>query len=270
VDLVGSHFGLHPSLGKELQMPTFRGGSKYFFGGPTTRIVKVLIAVNVAVYVLQTVSFLLDSKFFDLNFGLVPYRVTHSLMLWQFVTYMFLHGMPLYVGIPHIFFNMLALYMFGNELERYWGTSRFLSYYFITGIGAGLCSWFVATNSTDVIVGASGAIYGLLLAYGLTYPNRIVYLNFLLPLKVKWLVILMGAMAFLSSLGGADSGVSAIAHLGGMVIGYLLLKGKDWWDKYRFYYEQKQHEQLKRQFEVYYGDVRRKIEQDKKKGPTIH
>jgi hypothetical protein len=103
-----------------------------------------------------------------------------------------------------------------------------------------------------------------------TYPNRIVYLNFLLPLKVKWLVIIMGAMAFLSSFGGTDSGIANIAHLGGMVVGYLCLKGKEWWDKYRFFNEQKQHEQLKRQFEVYYGDVRRKIEQDKKKGPTIH
>ena len=246
-------------------MAMFRGGSSYFFGGPATRTVKTLIAVNIGVYALQIVSHLLESNFIDLNFGLVPERVTHSLMLWQFVTYMFLHG-----GVPHIFFNMLTLYMFGNELERYWGTSRFLNYYFITGIGAGICSWLVATNSRSVVIGASGAIYGLLLAYGVTYPNRIVYLNFLLPLKVKWLVLVMGAMAFVSSFGGTDSGIANIAHLGGMVVGYLSLKGKEWVDKYRLFSEQRQHEQLKRQFEVYYGDVRRKVEQDKKKGPTIH
>jgi membrane associated rhomboid family serine protease len=247
-------------------MPTFRGGSAYFFGGPATRTVKALITANVAVYLVQFVStHLLGSNWLDLTFGLVPFRVTYDLMLWQFVTYMFLHG-----GVPHIFFNMLTLYMFGNELERYWGTSRFLSYYFITGIGAGLCSWLVATSSHAVVIGASGAIYGLLLAFGVTYPNRIVYLNFLLPLKVKWLVIIMGAMAFLSSFGGTDSGIANIAHLGGMVVGYLCLKGKEWWDKYHFFSEQRQHEQLKRQFEVYYGDVRRKVEQDKKKGPTIH
>jgi membrane associated rhomboid family serine protease len=246
-------------------MSMFRGASAYFFGGPPTRTVKVLIIANIAVYVLQIISHLFGTNFVDLTFGLIPYSVTHDLMLWQFITYMFLHG-----GVPHVFFNMLTLYMFGNELERLWGTSRFLSYYFITGVGAGLCSWAVATNSTAVIIGASGAIYGLLLAYGVTYPNRIVYLNFLLPLKVKWLVILMGAMAFLSSFGGTDSGVANIAHLGGMVVGYLCLKGEKWYDKYRFFYDQRQREQLKRQFEVYYGDVRRKVEQDKKKGPTIH
>jgi membrane associated rhomboid family serine protease len=166
---------------------------------------------------------------------------------------------------------MLTLFMFGNELERYWGTHRFLMYYFITGIGAGVCSWLVAMNSWSIVIGASGAIYGLLLAYGVTYPNRIVYLNFLLPLKVKWLVLIMGAMAFLSSISGSEPGVASIAHLGGMVVGYLFLKGRDWGDRYRTFNEHRQREQLKRQFEVYYGDVRRKIEQDKKKkGPTIH
>jgi membrane associated rhomboid family serine protease len=254
-------------------MSTFRGARTYLFGGPATRTVKALITVNIAVYVLQILFHLLDSDYIEFHFGLVPAYVTNKYMIWQFVTYMFLHG-----GVFHLFFNMLTLFMFGNELERYWGTRRFLTYYFVTGIGAGICSWLVSPQNISaiifghptVIVGASGAIYGLLLAYGVTYPNRIVYLNFLLPLKVKWLVIIMGAMAFLSSFERTDSGVANIAHLGGMVVGYLYLKGKDWWDKYRFFKEQRQHEQLKRQFEVYYGDVRRKIEQDKKKGPTIH
>ncbi len=238
----------------------------YFFGGPVTRTVKALITINIAVYLLQIIAHLFGSNFIDLYFGLVPVRVTEDLMLWQFVTYMFLHG-----GIFHIFFNMLTLFMFGNDLERYWGTRRFVNYYFITGIGAGACSWLVAMHSPIPMVGASGAIYGLLLAYGMTYPNRIVYLNFLLPLKVKWLVLIMGAMAFLSSIGGSEpGGVANIAHLGGMVVGYLFLKGNEWSDRYRYFNEQKQREQLKRQFEVYYGDVRRKIDEDKKKGPTIH
>jgi len=237
----------------------------YFFGGPVTRTVKALIAANIAVYLVQLIAHLFGSQFIEAYLGLVPARVTQEQMLWQFVTYMFLHG-----SVFHIFFNMLTLFMFGNELERYWGTHRFLIYYFITGVGAGVCSWLVAMNNGASIIGASGAIYGLLLAYGLTYPNRIVYLNFLLPLKVKWLVLIMGAMAFLSSISGSESGVANIAHLGGMVIGYLFLKGRDWGDKYRLFNEQRQREQLKKQFEVYYGDVRRKIEHDKKKGPTIH
>ena len=167
-----------------------------------TRTVKALITANIAVFLLQILSHLLGSHLIDLYFGLVPARVTQEYMLWQFATYMFLHG-----GVFHIFFNMLTLFMFGNDLERYWGTHRFLTYYFITGIGAGVCSWLVAMNSWSIVIGASGAIYGLLLAYGLTYPNRIVYLNFLLPLKVKWLVLIMGAMAFLSSISGSEPGV---------------------------------------------------------------
>ncbi|HTY60708.1 MAG TPA: rhomboid family intramembrane serine protease [Acidobacteriota bacterium] len=237
----------------------------YFFGGPVTRTVRILIIVNIAVYLLQVVAHLLGSHFVDLYFGLVPRLVTQEYMLWQFATYMFLHGSPF-----HIFFNMLTLFMFGNELERYWGTRRFLSYYFITGIGAGICSWLVAMNSWSVIIGASGAIYGLLLAYGVTYPNRIVYLNFLLPVKVKWMVLIMGGFAFLSSITGSESGVASIAHLGGMAIGYVFLKTKVLGDKYRQFNEHQRREQLKRQFEVYYGDVRRKIESEKKKGPTIH
>ncbi|HSW38907.1 MAG TPA: rhomboid family intramembrane serine protease, partial [Acidobacteriota bacterium] len=135
----------------------------HFFGGPWTRTVKTLILATVALYVLQIFVHLISgSRVFELYFGLVPARVTRELMLWQFVTYMFLHG-----GVFHLLLNMLILFMFGNELERYWGSRRFLKYYFITGIGAGVCSWLVSINSIAVIVGASGAIYGLLLAYGL-------------------------------------------------------------------------------------------------------
>ncbi len=237
----------------------------YFFGGPVTRTVKILIAINVAVYVLQIFFHLLRSNFLDLFFGLIPARVTNNFMIWQFATYMFLHG-----GIFHILFNMVTLFMFGNDLERRWGTRYFLKYYLTTGIGAGVCSWLVSMHSWAVIIGASGAIYGLLLAYGLTYPNRIVYLNFLLPVKVKWLVLIMGAVAFVSSVSGSEPGVANIAHLGGMLVGFLFLKGRDWRDRFQFFNEQRRREQLKKQFEVYYGDVRRKIEEDKKKGPTIH
>ena len=245
--------------------PSIGRMNTYFFGGPITRTVKALIITNVGVYLLQIISSLFDSRIIEWNFGLVPFRVTHELLIWQFVTYMFLHG-----GVFHIFFNMLTLFMFGNDLERYWGTRRFLNYYFVTGIGAGICSWIVSPNSIAAVIGASGAIYGLLLAYGMTYPNRIVYVNFLLPVKVKWLVIIIGSMAFLSSLGGSKTGVANIAHLGGMVVGFVYLKGKDWWDRYQYFAHERRREQLKRQFEVYYGDVRRKIEEDKKKGPTIH
>ena len=239
--------------------------SHLFFGVPATRTVKSLIIINIAVFISQLAfRHLLNSSIIEDFFGLCPRNVTYKHTLWQFASYMFLHG-----SIGHIFFNMLTLYMFGNELVRYWSPRRFLVYFFVTGIGAGVCSWIVAMHSEAIVIGASGAIYGLLLAYGLAYPNRIVYLNFLFPIKVKWLVVIMGAVAFLSSITGSDPGVASIAHLGGMIIGYLFLKGRDWRDRYNAFYEQRRREQLKRQFEVYYGDVRRKVERDNK-NDTIH
>ena len=237
------------------------------FGGPATWAVKKIIIANIVVFFLQVVAGrLIAPGILETYFGLVPARITQEFIIWQFVTYMFLHG-----GVLHILINMLMLYMFGNELERYWGTRRFIKYYFITGIGAGVCSWIVDINAVVVIIGASGAIYGILLAYGVTYPNRIVYFSFLFPVKVKWMVLIMGAIAFLSSISSTNSGIAHIAHLGGMVVGYIYLKGGSWQSIYREFEARRQREKLKKQFEIYYGDVRRKIEEDKdKKGPTIH
>jgi membrane associated rhomboid family serine protease len=246
-------------------MNYYSSSARNFFGGPVTRTVKILIIINVAVFLLQLLSERGGSDLLVRYFGLIPSRITDDLWLWQLATYMFLHG-----GFQHIFFNMLTLFMFGNDLERYWGTLRFLNYYFITGIGAGICSWLISIHSIAVTIGASGAIYGILLAYGLLYPNRIVLLNFLLPVKVKWLVIITGAIDFYASLTGDEPGVAHIAHLGGMLVGLVFLKGKDWLVQYQVYQANRKREQLKKQFEVYYGDVRRKVEEDKKKGPTIH
>jgi membrane associated rhomboid family serine protease len=237
----------------------------YTLGGPASRAVKTIIAANVAVFVLQFLAGLLRTNFLEIYFGLLPVRVTHEFMIWQFVTYMFLHG-----GVFHILFNMLMLYMFGNELERLWGSRKFVRYYFVTGIGAGLCSWIVGINSPSVTIGASGAIYGLLLAYGLTYPNRIVYFSFLFPIRVKWMVLIMGGIAFLSSVGGSTDGVAHVAHLGGMLAGYLYLKGGSRFRLSSAWEDRRQRERLKQQFEAYSSEMRRKIEEEKKKGPTIH
>jgi membrane associated rhomboid family serine protease len=236
-----------------------------FFGGPLTRTVKLLIIADVAVYVLQVVEQIIGSDVLVTYFGLSPRRVTQELMVWEFATYMFLHG-----GVFHLFFNMLTLFMFGNELDRYWGARRFLRYYFLTGIGAGVCSWLVSMNAPAVIIGASGAIYGLLLAYGLLYPNRIVYINLLIPVKVKYLVIFMGAVSFISSVSGGEPGVAHVAHLAGMLVGLVYLKGGVWLGEYQRHHRQRKREELKKQFEVYYGEVRRKIDEEKKGGPTIH
>ena len=243
----------------------YYSASRAFFGGPVTRTIKLLIIVNVAVFALQKVEELGGLNILVPLFGLVPWRITHQFMVWQLGTYMFLHD-----GIFHIFFNMLILFMFGNDLDRYWGTRRLLRYYLICGIGAGVCSWLVSPGNLTTTIGASGAIYGVLLAYGLLWPNRVVLLYFLIPVKIKWLVIFMGVMSFFSSVSGDEPGVAHIAHLGGMLVGLFFLKGRDWLGKYQFYQEQRRRQNLKKQFEVYYGEIRRKLEDEKKRGPTIH
>jgi membrane associated rhomboid family serine protease len=232
------------------------------FGGPITKSIKTLITINVVVWILQILTRAAGFDFIEL-FGLKPSYITHDFMLWQFVTYMFLHD-----GFFHIFINMFTLYMFGNDLERVWGPRRFLTYYFVTGIGAGLCSYIVEVNALTVTIGASGAIYGLLLAYGMLYPDRIVYLYFLIRIKVKWLVFIFGVLAFLSSVTGSAPGIANIAHLGGILVGYVFLKGNDWFHRYEGFQSHRRREELKRQFEVYYSELRHKIEDEKK--PTIH
>jgi membrane associated rhomboid family serine protease len=233
-----------------------------FFGGPATRTVKTLITINVAVWIVEILSRAGGVPFIE-YFGLNPQLITHDFTIWQFVSYMFLHD-----GFFHIFVNMFTLYMFGNDLERVWGSKRFLTYYFVTGIGAGLCSYLTGIDSRTITIGASGAIYGVLLAYGLLYPNRLVYLYFLFPIKVKWLVFFMGVLAFLSSITGSASGVANIAHLGGLLVGYVFLKGRDWIQRGQFYQARRRKEELERQFESYYAELRRKIEDEKK--PFIH
>ncbi len=176
-----------------------------------TNVVLTLIAANVAVFFVE----MLAPTTFVLTFGLVPPLIVKRLYLWQFVTYMFLHG-----NFAHLFFNMLALYIFGHDLEMLWGARRFLFYYFVTGIGAGLCAFAFTRVPT---IGASGAVYGLLLAYGITFPNRILLLYLFIPMRAKYLVILFGVVEFLASVSGRPDGIAHSAHLGGMFFGALVL-----------------------------------------------
>ena len=190
-----------------------------------TDAIKILVSVNFGIYILQSVSGKED-VFFRL-FGLVPSTFISDLMLWQPFTYMFFHA-PFYtsVGISHILLNMLGLWVFGRELEQAWGKTKFLRYYFITGIGSGLITYFFQMSSDNPVIGASGAVYGILLAYGVSYPNRILYIWGLIPVRSLWLVIIMGSIAFFGLLGNAD-GISHVTHISGMLIGYVLLK-KNW------------------------------------------
>lgn len=191
-----------------------------------TNAIKVLVSVNFGIFVLQTLSNA-EGLFFPL-FGLVPRMVWSELMIWQPFTYLFFHG-----GIWHVLINMFVLWMFGSELERLWGKSHFLKFYFVTGVGSGLLTMLFSLQSITPIVGASGAVYGVLLAYGLTYPNRQIYLYGIIPIKSIWFVIGIGMIAFMSSFNNISE-VSHITHLSGMLIGYLMLKRPVEWSSLWF------------------------------------
>ena len=181
-----------------------------------TNAIKVIISVNFCIFVLQSLS-QSEALFFPL-FGLVPKLVWSDRMIWQPFTYLFLHG-----GVWHVLINMFVLWMFGGELERLWGKHEFIKFYFITGIGSGLVTMLFDLESMTPIVGASGAVYGVLLAYGLTYPNRTVYLYGIIPVKSIWFVLGIGLIAFMSSFNNMSQ-ISHMTHLSGMLIGYFMLK----------------------------------------------
>ena len=195
-----------------------------------TNAIKILVIINIGMYLLQiiTASQLDMIRIFGLS------TETIWPLIWQPITYMFTHG-----GVWHVAINMFVLWMFGTELENIWGKNEFLKYYFITGVGAGII-WllFNIGGSNAILIGASGAVYGILIAYGLMFPNRTVYVYFLFPVKVKYFVIFIGAIAFFSSMG-TGSNISHLTHLSGMLIGYLYLRFSDHWRNMTFNFRKK-------------------------------
>ena len=199
------------------------GGGEALGRPVVTPVNKALMIVCGVVWGIQTllgpVLNLIDLSPF---LGLVPVRVIHG-WIWQPATYMFLHAPG---SIPHILFNLLAMWMFGGDLERHWGGRKYLTYWFVCGIGAGLCVVAAGAPRGVVIptIGASGAIYGLILAYGMLFGERRILWNFLFPIKARTFAWIFFAIAFVSSLTQPGDGVSHLAHLGGMIVGWLYLK----------------------------------------------
>ncbi|MBN2416151.1 rhomboid family intramembrane serine protease [bacterium] len=193
---------------------------QFGYGNRMTEGVKRLLIINVAVFVLQWFG----GRFFIDLFGLTPRLTWSRFYIWQFFTYMFLHG-----NLLHIAFNMYALWVFGTEVERMWGTRVFYRYYVITGVGAGIIHTLVTPLSLIPTIGASGAVMGVLLAFGMLFPNRQVtmLLFFILPLtlRAKHLVMLFAGISVLSGVAGSPDGVAHFAHLGGMLVGYIYIKG---------------------------------------------
>jgi len=195
--------------------------------------VQWLLIANVAVYIfellLQTFSGPSAYNWLIGHFGLVPSAVVPGLRIWQPFTYMFLHDAS---TIWHILANMFVLFMFGRELELAWGRNRFLQYYFLTGVGAGLIhvivklalSWGQPSAYTATI-GASGAIFGVLLACAILFPDRQVIM-FPIPIKMsmRTFVMVMTALEFLGTFGLGGDNISHICHLGGMLVGYIYLR----------------------------------------------
>ena len=205
--------------------------------GSMPPVVKNLIMINVLMYLITVIT----GNFMYENFALFYFK-SPFFKPYQLVTHMFMHG-----GFTHILFNMYTLYIFGCVLERVWGSRKFLFYYFVTGIGAALLhmgvmylqlqGYIADFNAGDMFaqsgiqsilvtptVGASGAIYGLLLAYGMLFPDNIMQLIFPpVALKAKWFVIIFGALELLLGLSGRGGDVAHFAHLGGMIFGFFLI-----------------------------------------------
>lgn len=226
----------------------------YSSSGALPPAVKWLLIVNVVLFVVTFLSERTALAEVFTYLALIPAAVVRFGFVWQIVTYMFLHG-----GFFHLLWNMLSLWMFGVELERTWGTRRFLQYYFFCGAGAGVCvvigNYWLGDPRTATI-GSSGAIYGILMAYAILFPDRQILFSFLFPIKVKYFVMIVGGIAFLSTLKSVNSGVSDVAHLGGLLFGFLYLKGPrlaagDPTFVLRQKYKEWKLQRAKRKFQVY-------------------
>jgi membrane associated rhomboid family serine protease len=191
-----------------------------------TPAVKLILILNVGMFLLTLMA---PSMVVGL-LGLTPAAVIEQARVWQLATYLFVHS-PSSFG--HILFNMLAVWMFGVELERRWGTPFFVKYYFVCGMGAAFCTMIAAFLPFDATtrlydtttIGASGAVYGLLMAWALIFPHREILFMFIFPLKARVFVLIVGAIAFFSALNASGGPVASIAHLGGLLAGWLFLQG---------------------------------------------
>ena len=183
---------------------------------PLSPITQALLLVNVAVFCID--SFL--GLWFTQLFALWP--LGGGFLPWQVISYAFLHG-----GLGHLFFNMLGLWMFGSELERMWGPKRYLQFYGASVLTAAAAQLLIAAlmGSVYPTVGASGGLFGLLLAFAMTFPNRIIVpLIPPIPMKAKYFVAIYGGLELFFGVTGTQSGVAHFAHLGGMLGGFLMIR----------------------------------------------
>jgi membrane associated rhomboid family serine protease len=228
------------------------------WGAFITPAIRNIVLACTGVFLVQTLLMLFspaDYVWFTREFGLVPEAVTHEFHIWQPVTYLFLHG-----GLLHLLFNMFFLWMFGVDIERSWGERKFYVYFFLTGIGAAFINILVKTimdphgvgSALIPTIGASGAIYGILLAAAILFPDRKMWLiPFPVTIPMKIYVLAAGAIEFFSTLGATGDNVSHVTHLGGMLVGYLYLRRGSWFFRVRNGVSDWQRKRARRKFEVY-------------------
>jgi membrane associated rhomboid family serine protease len=193
---------------------SYRPNLRFGPAGAVPPVVARLIGVNVAVFLLQLVT----GDWLVRAFGLIPALVERG-EIWRLFTYQFLHG-----GGMHLALNMFALWMFGSELAPRWGSRFFLHYYFVCAIGGGILFTLVRLGTWVPSVGASGAIYGILMAYAMWFPNRQVYLYFVLPIRVRYLIVFLFVLETTQAIQSTGTGIAHAAHLGGMGFGYAYLR----------------------------------------------
>ena len=218
----------------------YDNGNNFISQIPT--VTKNLVAINILMFI----ATLVNENFMVANFAMF-YPASPFFKPWQILTHMFMHG-----GFWHIFFNMYSLLMFGSILERSLGPKKFLIFYFVTGLGAVALhtgvEWmqarvFIANGAAGAYqqllvtptLGASGAIYGVLIGFAMLYPQaRLILIFPPIPVKAKWLVIIFAAIELFFGINGIQEGVAHFAHLGGMLFGWLLIR---WWRKHgKLYY----------------------------------
>jgi len=194
--------------------PVYRPNLRFGPSGSLPPVVARLIAANCVVYAIQ----LATGEWCAREFGLIPALVQQG-EIWRLFTYQFLHGSTF-----HLLLNMFALWMFGSELAPRWGSRFFLRYYFVCAIGGGILFTLVRLGTWIPSVGASGAIYGILMAYAMWFPNRQVYLYFVLPIRVRYLIIFLILLEVTQAIESTGTGIAHAAHLGGMGFGYAYLR----------------------------------------------
>jgi membrane associated rhomboid family serine protease len=187
------------------------------FGYRFTPWVKRLIIANTVVFLLMW-SRLVPLEWQSAHLG---FRGSEALKEpWTIITYMFVHA-----NFLHVFINMLMLFFFGPPLEERWGGKEFIKYYMICGVGAALFNLVTLALGSDLpIVGASGAIFGVMLAYALNWPDSLIWIYAIFPIKAKYLVLILGAISFFSAFSGSSDGIAHFAHLGGLIVGFVYLK----------------------------------------------